>query len=90
MWIIATSQAAAINIFGINAGASPIYLVLGVLLVGYGIWMVVKDRKKPKAKREAERDRYNDRFLNNINRNDSIMRGDDDPKPTVQLKPKKK
>jgi hypothetical protein len=71
-------MAAGIGIFGgEGARGNPIFLVLGVGFLAYAFYYAIRERKKPKAQREQEYRRRNERFVENVNRGQRMMRDED-------------
>ncbi len=69
-------QALAAGLFSTDMSGSPLFLILAILCIGYGIWKFLQDRKKPKAQRDQEQKRLSQKFIDNLNRNESILHSD--------------
>ncbi len=82
-------QAMAAGLFSSDAlSGSPLMLVLAIACIGYGVWRLIKDRNKPKSQREQEARRSSQQFIDNINRNEGLIKDIDDPSGEQKPAPK--
>ena len=73
-------QAMAAGLFTSDAlSGSPLMLILAIACIGYGVWRLIKDKNKPKSQRDQEARRSSQQFIDNINRNEGLIKDIDEP-----------